>query len=154
MNYDENIDNKENQMRNCNHLFVYLSKKPLIVKCIYCGLTNKYIGTEEKSLDNFQKMQNEVFLDRYCNAYQEDNNCFNSGEFNYISEEVFNSKHPNYLFSIAKEINKDANIEELFSLMKQLRKLETTEERRKNDFYIDEVGELKNRYYSLIKHIK
>ena len=149
MDYDVN---KEQEMRDCHHLFVVLKKddssnKPLVVQCIFCGLTNKYLKEDEKKLDNYKRMINKVFWDSYYT--HQDNNTFNSNELNYISEEVFVSKHLNYLYNLAKEINKDATPEELFAIMKKLREYETIDERRKDDFQPEEKIAMKKRYNRL-----
>lgn len=151
---DAYLNEKENQMRNCHHLFVVVQKEnipnnPLFVQCIYCGLTNKYLKKADKDLNNYERIHNSVFWDQYRYAYQEKEKKFDSNAFNCISQETLYSKHLRELYNLAREIKPDATNEEIFVIMKRLKEIETRDESIRTTLHRDDAIYLKSKYYKI-----
>ena len=142
-------------MEECDHLFLKLRNgvdyygfhssdcghDPCVVKCLHCGLTNAYIEMdyisreiEEKlrwmnpRYDAFIKMNDKVFKRQYNHGYRRGGKSFDERVFNLISNEPLYLEYPLVIYKVAKEINPNADNEELFSIMKELKSLETKED--------------------------
>ena len=153
-----------NEIRCCNHLFVKLREfdTPVydnmdltIVECVHCGVTNKYKDLEHvmskfrKSFDLYVQQRlhytdvdyNDVTIEtRMIDEIMNTN-----PNLNMMSDEIIRTIHPGVLYQIAKEINPDADNEELFEIMKDLHRLETNEERNKLNS-VSEATDLIKRY--------
>lgn len=141
------------EMEQCDHLFVKQQEgywiggfhssdyeyTPCTIKCLKCGLTNYHINMDlilrEKysyaiKLINPSKyywfmVNDEVFKKQFGSISGQGRDL--KDIFNLISEEVLTATDPISLFQIAKQINPNADNEELFEIMKELFKIEKTE---------------------------
>ena len=168
----EDEEKRINEIKNCNHLFVklrdyntstYDNLDLSVVECVHCGVTNKYHDLERvmqkyrKSLDYYVLTHwhytdveyNEVTIESMMMDKIKDEN----KELNMISNEVLRSPHPGVLYKVAKMINKDAENEELFEIMKKLNQLETFEEKNKLNS-VEEATDLIERYKEEIKVLR
>lgn len=179
MNYNlKELESKKiEEMEKCNHLFVKLKEgveysgfhssdygnDPHIVSCLHCGLTNKYIETDEinKKYDVilrlrfpiyncFVETNNKVFKKQFSFAWRRCGKSFDNSVFNLISDEVLKSNHTKILYDLALKISPDGKNDEIFNIMKDLNEIETPIE-KKEISSINQTSELFDRYMSMRK---
>ena len=147
---EEEKTRREKEMKNCDHLFVKLrdfrddydfmdpdpSKRPLLIQCVHCGLTNKFREFDSRS--NFT-IETKVFNDLFGYCYHKYMGPYygfylRDDKIPYLSQEPIETYHPGLLFDIAREIDLSLDYtnpydrEKLFNIMKELAELETLEE--------------------------
>lgn len=141
-------EKRRNEVFDCNHKFVLLKKGKWIggfnssdyeyeqnlVECVNCGLTSKFMKTEEILNSNCNKLErkhsfeNELFLEYFAKSYGEKGR-FNEIDVKLISTIPINSRHVRTLYKLAKRIYPQGLDEELFNIMLALDELETEEEK-------------------------
>ncbi len=167
---EEEKTRRENEMMNCNHLFVKLrdyrgdfdfmdpdpNKRPLLIECVHCGLTNKFKEFDSRS--NYT-VETKVFDALYGNNYHKYMGPYyglylRDDQIPYLSQEPIDTYHPGLLFDLARDINLSLDYtnpydrEKLFNIMKELSSLETEEEQLcLSDIY--EANDLLERYRNL-----
>ncbi len=169
---EEYLKEKEQQMNECQHLFLKIKEgqeysgfhssdnenKPCVVTCVKCGLTNRFMEMDEVAIEvekmfmmynpyyqKYIKANDSVFKQQFHNAWRRCGKSFDDSVFNLISDEVLNVNRPMLLYSIAKQIKPDADDTEIFDTMKTLYEIETPEERAKLN-NIEQAQELIARY--------
>lgn len=166
--FGTSYEEKKAEMEKCDHLFVKLKEgedyygfhssdcghDPRIVKCVRCGLTNKYNDmsySKQRFLTMFPvhnsliNLNKEMFKQQFSHAYRRGGKSFDDSIFNMISEEIFDSNHLTLLYRIAKMIKPEGNNEEIFTIMKTLKSLETPEE-KETLTTMEQVDSLVERY--------
>ena len=161
-----------NEIRNCNHLFVKVRERvnsydsnadSSIIECVHCGVTNKFVDLEH-TLTKYNKSLDYYVLTRYHSNDIIYNECTietdmmneiirDNKPIRLMSNEIIRSLHPIVLYDIAKFLYPEASDEELFSVMKELNELETSEEKNKLCSIFD-AKELIERYFSDDKVLK
>jgi hypothetical protein len=142
---NEYLDKREKEMEECTHLFVKLREgedyygfhssdcghDPCIVKCVKCGLTNKYTKLSDKYLKLIKYMyplqgclidlNNKEFRKQYSHGWRRAGKSFDESVFNLISDEVFDDEHPELLYKMAKIMFPEGNNNDIFNVMKELK---------------------------------
>ncbi len=160
ISYEIQLELKEKQMLQCNHLFVKLKDRevyggfhstdyeyePSVVKCVHCGLTNYYMSSYERDYRNHYAKRYLDYVEMNDRVYKSQaQKGFKRGSL--MSEEVLNSKHPEYLYAIALKIKPNGKKKDLFDVMKALYELETPQERMSWSFPNEE--ELIEKYQNM-----
>ena len=158
---DNYINQRKEEMLNCNHLFLKLKDKEYvgsyhssdccddsaIVECVYCGLTNKFKYLEEifGEYDQNQTIESSMFDEIFKKGYRRSGKSFNDSVFNLISYDVIKTNHPQLLYKLALIINLKGTTEELFNIMSILNELETNLEKWKLS-KVEQCNDLLKRY--------
>ena len=160
------------EIRKCNHLFVKVRERvnsydsnadSRIIECVHCGLTNKFMDLEH-TLTKYNKSLDYYVLTRYHNNDVTYNECTietllmnemikNNEPIRLMSEGIIRSLHPIVLYDIAKFLYPEESNEELFSVMKKLDEIETSEEKTRLCSIFD-AKELIERYLAEEKVLK
>ena len=169
---EEEEQKRINEIKSCNHLFVKLRDFDTstydgldlsVVECVHCGVTNKYKELErvmkkyQRSLDFYVLTKlhytNVQYNEQTIESKMMDEIKAENNELNMMSDDVIRTFHPGVLYKIAKIINPEAENAELFEIMQELNKLETTEEKNKLNNTFD-ATDLIRRYQKENKVLK
>ena len=160
-NRKQYINQRKEEIKTCNHLFLKLYDKeyiggchssdcydnPAIVECVHCSLTNKFKYFEEV-IDydcKNQTIESSMFDEIFRNNYRRSGKSFNHSVFNIISDSVLKTDQGTLLYKLALIINPQGTNEELFDIMTKLNELETNLEKWKLS-KVEQCGDLLDRY--------
>lgn len=155
---------KQQQITNCNHLFVYTENddKIPVIECVHCGLSNRMLNFYFKFMEHFDPktikiapgypeelpFEASLFIHEFPNSFVNGKFVFNSNDYRIISNQIISTWHASILYKAACEIEATGSLEKIFQIMTDLNSLETEYE-HVSIAKIQDAYELIRRYSTL-----